>query len=423
MVKKSILLAAIAILTVIASSAREDTSQRVLSEKVRTLQVHSITDNLTTGTPMVVLNSTDAVEIEFDMLDDDRRYLRYEVIHCNANWQPSGLSYLEYLDGFNEGRIEDYEFSDAVTVPYIHYRLILPNEDFHFKLSGNYVVRIYDEDNPDDTLIRARFCVSEQSAPIGVFITSRTDKDNNAEHQQLEITIDCERAPVADLFNDALVVIEQNGRPDATHYLRHPLRVSGRKMIFEHQPELIFVAGNEYRRFETVANTWTGMGVDRIEYHAPYYNHYLITDKPRSSSSYLYDQTLRGGFVVREYNSDDGDTQADYVVVHFSLEMPELFDTDVFIDCDAFNRALSPDSRMVYNRGTGRYEKAALLKQGQYSYQYLAVPQGRMIGSTATIEGDKYQTGNQYTIAIYTRVPGERYDRLIGYAKVFSNQY
>lgn len=399
----------------------ELTEQGVFYDRIRSLQVHRINDNLTTGTPVIVLDSGEEIEIEFDILEDDNRYLRYELIHCNANWEPSGLSYLEYLDGFNEGTIDFYEFSAPTTVAYVHYSLILPNDQIRILLSGNYVVRIYDESHPDYTLIQARFCVSEQTAPIQAFVTSRTDVDYNKSHQQLEIVVDCERAPVTDLFSGAILVIEQNGRPDEVRTLRHPLRTSGRRLIYEHLPELIFNAGNEYRRFETVSNTWTGMNVDAIEYHAPFYNHFLVTDVPRSSTGYLYDQTLSGGYVVREYNSQNSDTDADYVIVHFSLEMPEIYNADVFIDSDAFVRELGPESRMNYNRAIGRYEKAALLKQGAYSYQYLTVPNGRLTGDTATIEGDKYQTNNQYTISVYTRVPGERYDRLIGRTTIFSN--
>lgn len=398
-----------------------ETRQGSDDERVRSLQVYSVTDNMSTGIPMTVLDAPSEIVIEFDMLEDERRYLRYEIFHCNADWQPSRLAYLEYLTGFNEGTIDDYEFSEATTVAYVHYRLVLPNEQVGFRISGNYMVRVYDEENPDETLLRARFKVSEQTAPVSVFVTSRTDIDYNREHQQLEIQVDCSRAPAStDLFSDMLVTVTPNGRTDEMHVLQHPLRISGRRMIFEHQPELIFDAGNEYRRFETVALTWTPMSVDRVEYHAPYYNHYLEVDYPRSSTSYLYDQTLRGGYVVREYNSERSDIGADYTVVHFSLEMPELFGTDIFIDSDVFGRRLGPESRMDYNRATGRYEKAVLLKQGAYSYQYLALPSGTEKATAATVEGNKYQTSNQYTIDVYTRVPGERYDRLISHYTIYN---
>lgn len=398
-----------------------DTSTGVFDERIRTLEVRSTSNRLVTGTPMIVLGGNDAVDIDFDVLADDREYLRYEIIHCNADWQPSSLNYLEYLDGFNEGTIDDYAFSSATTVPYVHYRLSIPNPDLTPRLSGNYYVRIYDENDPDETLLRTRFCISEQTAPISAFATSRTDIDYNRNHQQLAVTVDAESTPIANIFNDALLVIEQNGRADNVRRISHPLRVSGRKMIYEHQPELIFEAGNEYRRFETVSNQWTGMGIETIEYHAPYYNHYLYVDQPRNDLQYLYDQTLKGGFVVREYNSDHSEVDADYVVVHFALEVPEMTDAVIYIDSDIFGRRFSPETRMIYNRATGRYERAMLMKQGAYSYQYLTVAPGSPEGHATQIEGDKYQTSNQYTLSLYTRVPGERYDRLIGHTVFFTD--
>lgn len=414
---------AFAVLGAMAADSDNPAAQGVFDERVRTLRVRNASDNLTTGTPVIVLNTSDAVNISFDMLQNDRSYLRCELIHCNADWQPSTLSPVEYVDGFNEFTIDDYAFSAATTVPYIHYSITLPHPDAPLLVSGNYAVRIYDEDHPETTLIGTRFSVSEQSAAVGVFVTSRTDVDYNRAHQQLEVTVDCERAPVADLFNDVRLVISQNGRTDNVVTLSHPLRVSGRRLIFEHQPQLIFNAGNEYRRIETISNQIPGMGIDAIEWHAPYYNHYPTVDQSRTGTPYQYDQTLHGGFVVREYNSDDSDTEADYSVVHFALEMPELINTDIFIDSDIPGRRFDPSTRMVYNRATGRYELAMLLKQGAYSYQYLAVPSGSSTGRTDFVEGDKYQTCNQYNIDVYTRVPGQRYDRLIGHAVIFSDAY
>lgn len=421
MVTLRFLILTILLSVVSVAVAAVDTGTGIFDERIRTLEVRSVNDRLTTGVPMIVLGTADGIDIEFDVLADERDYLRYEIVHCNANWQPSQLSYIEYLDGFNEGIIDDYAYSSATTVPYVHYRISIPNPELSPRLSGNYYVRIYDESDPDRTLVRARFVVSEQSAPISVFATSRTDVDYNRSHQQLEVTVDCERAPVADLFNDGVLIIEQNGRADNAVALNHPLRVSGRKMIFEHQNDLIFEAGNEYRRFETISNQWNGMGVEAIEYHAPYYNYYLYPDEPRAATQYLYDQTLKGGFVVREYNSDNSAIDADYVVVHFALEIPELTDADVYIDSDIFGRQFSPETRMVYNRATGRYERAMLMKQGAYSYQYLTVAHGADRGHATRIEGDKYQTSNQYTLSLYTRVPGERYDRLVARTTFFTD--
>ena len=90
----------------------------------------------------------------------------------------------------------------------------------------------------------------------------------------------------------------------------------------------------------------------------------------------------------------------------------------IFIDGDLTSRRFDDSSLMTYNHSTGRYEKAMLLKQGSYNYQYLAVPPGKKRGYTSIIEGDKYQTVNEYLIKVYTRLPGERYDRLIGVSRI-----
>jgi hypothetical protein len=92
----------------------------------------------------------------------------------------------------------------------------------------------------------------------------------------------------------------------------------------------------------------------------------------------------------------------------------------IFVDGDMVQRKFSPESLMTYNAATGQYERAMLLKQGAYSYQYLAVPRGKNRGYSSVIEGDKYETINNYDIKVYHRRNGERYDRLIGWATLSS---
>ncbi|MGM9870468.1 MAG: DUF5103 domain-containing protein [Muribaculaceae bacterium] len=394
-----------------------DTRQGTYDDRVRSLQVYPERD--TSAPPVITLGSGDKIVVKFDILSTDRDYLRYELIHCNADWQPSGLVDTEFLSGFNQGSIDDYAFSQLTTTHYVNYRLTIPNDEISPTLSGNYLLRIYPEDDPDKTLAQARLMVSEQSAGIDADVTTRTDVDYNSAHQQLSVRIDTERAGVDDPFNDLKVMIQQNGRYDNEVALSKPLRMQGRNIsIYEHLSPLIFEAGNEYRRFETVSVHYPGMGVAEIEYHDPYYHFTLYTDEPRNELPYSYDQTQHGRFLVREYNSAQSDIEADYVVVHFSLDAPELPGSMIFIDGDMVNRRFDPESLMVYNRATSRYERTMLLKQGAYNYQYLVVPAAANRGSTAGIEGNDYRTVNEYTIKVYTRRPTDRYDRLIGVSRI-----
>lgn len=397
-----------------------DTMTGAYNERIKSLQA------VANGNPfqplMLTLGTDDTITFSFDHIADDREYLRYELIHCNANWQPSGLVDSEFLDGFNYGDIDQYDYSQNTTTHYTHYTLTLPNEDLYPKISGNYLLKIYPENDPDDVWAQYRFMVSEQSAIINAGVTTITDVDFNREHQQIGLSVDVEHSQIADPFNDLTVMIQQNGRYDNEVSLRQPLRMSGRTVsVYEHVPTLIFEAGNEYRRFETVSTIYPGMKVEDILYLDPYYHFVLETDYPRNDQMYLYDQTQFGRYQVREYNSVMSEIEADYAVVHFTLDIPEMTDAMIFLDGDFVNRRFDPESLMTYNQDTKRYERNMLLKQGAYNYQYLVVPKGKKRGYTSFIEGDKYQTVNEYLIKVYARHPGERYDRLIGVTLVYSN--
>ena len=393
-----------------------DTMPGVFDEQIKSLRVHALGNDF--GAPIVVLNSDDQILIEFDQLAEDREYFRYSLTHCNANWQPSGLVESEFLDGFNEGTIENYDFSRATKIHYVHYELAIPNEQVRPTISGNYLLKIYAENDPETTLLQCRFMVSESRAKISAYASAQTDIDYNSAHQQVNVVVDVEDAMVDDMFNDLVVYVSQNGRMDNETAARQPLRVSGSKAYFEHQPRFIFDAGNEYRRFEAISDYYPGMNVDQIAYYEPYYHYNIRLDQPRNDESYVYDETQNGRFFIREYNSDQSDVEADYGVMHLSLQMDEMPGALVFVDGDFVQRRFDENSRLHYNEANQAYERAFLLKQGAYNYQYLVVPPGAKRGYTAQVEGDKFQTINEYLIKVYHRRRGDRYDRLIGTAAI-----
>lgn len=429
------MLAAVVCIPVCGSAATPEanTMTGIFDEACRTLTVE--TDGQKLAPPVIGLLTNDRLTIGFDMLSEERDYLRYSIYHCDADWHLSDVTDTEVFDGFNYADVTDYAFSRGTSVHYVHYTITLPNEEFQFKLSGNYLLRVYQENDPDELILQVRFMVSEGAVTIGGEVTSRTDEDYNDRHQQLNLSVNLNGYPVRDIFNDIKLVVSQNNRVDNPVMVTHPSRVAGQTAIYEHLRPLIFPAGNEYRRMETVQITYPGMGVEDIDYHAPYYHHVLSTAGPRHSRPYSFDSTQQGRFLVREYNSTQPDTEADYTVVHFTLRMLPLLDADVYVDGDLTYRHFDDTSRMKYDEETGVYHTAMLLKQGAYNYQYLALPhtttasgkpvfanmvQG--VARTADVEGDFHQTVNEYQVAVYYRAPGERYDRLLGYTLLYSGR-
>lgn len=400
------------------SAQNTDTSTVIFNDAFHSLQLK--VDGSDQAVPIIELNSDRHLTIQFDELADDVRYMRYRLLHCDMHWQPDRLVESEYLDGFNEARIDDYQFSQATTVHYVNYCITIPNADMTPTLSGNYLLQVYDEERPDDTLLQVRFSIVEPLTGVNARVSSRTDIDYNRHHQQLDIAVDLQSLNVFNPYNDIHLVVSQNSRTDNVVWAGRPSRTSGSTLYYEHNPSLIFPAGNEYRRMEIVSTNYPGMRVEGYTYADPYYHATLYTDLPRAGEPYSYDRTQHGRFRIREFNSTHPDTEADYIMTHFTLNMPLQWDYDIYLDGDFTQRRFSPQSLMVYNHDTQMYENTTLLKQGAYNYQYLAVPHRGHKGSTALVEGDNYPTINEYLIKVYYRRPGERYDRLIGYNIVYS---
>lgn len=358
------------------------------------------------------IGSTESLVVSFDELADNVRHLRYELIHCDADWHTENLNPAELTEGFNEGVIDDAVHSRGTVSQYVNYRLMIPNDDVRPRISGNWIVRIYDEDAPFDTLLTVPFMISEDTADISGKTTGRTDRSYNDKEQQLEIAVDTHRADIRTPLTDLDIRVSQNS--DTPRDIGMPLRFDAGHAVYAHNPALIFPAGNEFRRFETVSTDYPGLNVAHIDYIDPSYHFYLAADEPRTDKDYSYDSTQHGRFTIDAADTDNPDTESEYVWVHFTLAMPRLPHGNVELDGD-LTRSLRPSQRrMNYNPAKRQYESSLLLKQGSYNYRYITTGDA----DRNMIDGNDHRTHNQYGIAVYYKAPADRYTRLLGYRTI-----
>ena len=398
----------------------DDTRTQVADSRFKSLQVRLAGNDY--FPPIITLNGEDKIKISFDELNEERSYLRYSVVHCNADWQPSDLLESEYVSGFNYADITDYKFSMGTLCHYVHYSFTLPNDEINFLVSGNYLVKVYYDDDPDNILLQARFYVSENAVSVGTSVTSRTDIDYNNKHQQVSFVIDTKDYHIRNMYSDIKAFVSQNSRIDNEVMVDRPLMVSGKKITYDHNKNLIFEAGNEFRRMETVAQHGISMNVEKMTFHHPFYHAQLFTDHIRDNEPYIYDRTQMGRFTIRSSEATDSDNGAEYIMTHFTLDTGgQLSNGDIFLNGEFTNNLFTPATLMKYDPSTGLYTTNLLLKQGAYNYQYLFVPHISTQGYSS-IEGNKYQTVNEYLVRVYHRDPAARYDRLIGFGLTFSGK-
>ena len=366
------------------ASAQRDV---VLSSNITSLQVTA--GNNWLSMPIINMNDGNPINICFDDLTHDYHRYAYKLQHCEADWSPSeGIFDTDYCDGFADGDIIDsYAKSVNTNTIYTHYSLSIPNDRCRLKMSGNYRLAIYD-DNDKDTILYAHFMVVDPAVKITTEVSSNTDIDANATHQQVSGSVD---------FSG--------------------LRTSNpaKEMIFSHNRELIFDGGNEYRKFELLDVERPSMGVESTYWDGENYCADLWTDEPRRN--YIYDEDANGHFYIRNSDNIENDIASDYINVRFTLSIPRQA-TPVYINGVWTDIVSKHGIKMEYNNATNRYEAHAMLKQGYYSYRYVTTS---LDGSTVLpqpSEGNFHQTENEYQILVYYRPFGQRADQLVGYKNI-----
>ncbi|MCM1291893.1 MAG: DUF5103 domain-containing protein [Prevotella sp.] len=412
----------VGILLLITSSqsfgqGNNSTFTQIFDSSFRTLRVENPDDFYTL--PVIRLNTNDRLVISFDEMGDDFSLLEYRLLHCNFDWTQSSLIDSEFLPSFNSAKVEDYAFSSNTYIHFVNYRIEIPNQQISPLISGNYLLQVYREGEPDDVVLQARFKVSEEAILISGEASAITDRGVNTDVQQLSFAVSSPSIKIRDPFTELIAIVEQNNDPSTSRIVQHPMRLKGNDIIYEHLPELIFPAGNEFRRFETVRADYPGMNIDSVGYQDPMWQAWLTFDYPRDDKQYIYDQTQNGRYMVREYNSTDSDLGADYIMTHFTLDTSKYPNADVYVQGDFSNWLLNPKYKMEYDGDKTRYYLSLPLKQGSYNYRYILLPLGTTIPPAKNrIEGDKYETANEYSVSVYYRTPGSRADRLLGTARI-----
>ena len=422
------------LLLLLAAGVGRAQTNRVYAPMIHTLQ--TIVNGDWLHDDVITLGTEDWVTISFDHFTHDYHRFVYRIVHCNADWTPSDLFEVDYMDGFNNQPIEDYENSLNTTMLYTHYRLDLPNDDIQFKVSGNYRVEIYldeDEDenenetsqpstlNPQLSTLNplvavACFRVVEPCMGLNVAVTGNTDIDTNQSHQQVSFVLNYPPGEVVDPATEIKPYIYQNGRTDNQVALVKPTYITPGRLEYVHNRALIFPAGNEYRRFEVINMHYATQGVDRMAYFAPYYHATLFADAPRRN--YSFDMDHDGRYLIRYNLAQDTDTEADYLFVHFTLDMPRRTGGDFYLTGEFTYNSFTPEYKMEYDDAEQAYEATVLLKQGAYDFMYLWVPEGSEVGQMGPAEGNFYEAENEYQVYIYHRPFGGRYDRLVAAQQV-----
>lgn len=365
---------------------------------------------------MPVAEMGETVHIDFDDMTHEYRRYNYKIEHCDADWKPSSdLFVSDYLKGFNgELTIDNNEQSVNTNHLYTHYSLKIPNEHCQLTMSGNYRLTVFADDDESQPMFTACFMLVDPQITVTLAVTGNTDIDIYKSHQQVSMTAVLGDVRVNDSRKQIKTVVLQNGRWDNAVRNASPDYVSSDALQWRHVRNLIFPAGNEYRKFEMLDLDHTTMGLDSILWDGREAHAFVMPDLPRPN--YVYDESGRGAFYLRNSDNTDNDFTSDYAQVHFFLQTPPQHG-EVYLNGNWTCGQFLPKYRMSYDAAAHAYRASVLLKEGYYSYQYLTVgTEGQAV--PVSTEGSFCETQNRYQALVYFRGTADRTDRLLGYGEV-----
>ncbi|MEL6943412.1 MAG: type IX secretion system plug protein domain-containing protein [Bacteroidota bacterium] len=379
-------------------------------EYIKSVKFHI--ENLEISYPIIDLESGNRLKLSFDDLDYDVQNYFYRVVHCDMDWEVSGLSELEYIDGFTEARIEDTDYSFNTVAPYTHYDLLIPNDDTKLTKSGNYLLIVYDDDT-DEVLITRRFMVVDPLLKTRGKISAPVDVSRIRSHQEVDFRVNYEGVKLRNPQKEVRAAVLQNGRWDNAITDISPFFVNRDELIFDYQGKIIFPAGNEFRGLDLRDLRSKTPGVANIERYDESYDVTLLLDRKRGSDPYLFREDINGNFIIDHRVNRRPDTQNDYANVLFQLYNPTPFDKEVYLFGALTDWQIKEEYRLIYNDLTSSYVLKTPLKEGFYDYTYV-LDNGKEGVLLEETEGSWYNTDNEYVILIYNRPFGSRYDQLVG---------
>ena len=363
--------------------------------------------NLQTG-PNILL-------LEFDHMGDQLKDYKYTLTHCNSDWQPSELDDNEYIDGFTEDRITSVENCFNTLAQYTHYRLGLPNRNMRWVRSGNYLLKIFDTDYEDRLVLVRRFMVVEPAWRIEAEFVRTAQVDKLDTHHEIDFTVIPKAVRISMPQNDVKAFVLQNGRWDNALGPLKPYITRGDNLVFDYQDQIVFPAGKEFRFFDIRSFDYRGEFVRNIVDKPTYFEVTLKPDESRFDRPVIFRPDADGRFIIDNQNANQTLLQCDYATVLFSIKQNlPLDEADVYVFGELSDWQLKPEFRMQYDPVTQVYWCDTWLKQGHYDYQYVVVDRKTGKPELDGLEGNWYTTGNQYTVLVYFRPFGARYDRLMG---------
>lgn len=368
--------------------------------------------------PIMTLNSSEQLQLGFDVLGNTNEYFQYSLTHCDANWNPTPLGQNEYINGLTIDNINEYRFSTNTYVKYVHYNLVLPNENMKPRFAGNYLLKVFRNFDEEELVLTRRMLVLNPNVTIDGKVQPATLAQYRFTKQEIQFNINYKGYNIPNPFGDVSVVVTQNGRWDNAIRGLKPQFIADNVLQYNSFDQAIFPGGNEFRFFDFRSLRTLSPNVRSKTFDSVY--HVILNyDESRGSKQYFQYLDNNGRRILANRDGNNSDIDGDYAWVNFYLmTMNPVQEGDVYVFGEFTDWKLLPKFKMHYNTNRGRYDLEVQLKQGRYEYIYAVKNETTGEPDEVSLEGSSANTENEYLILVYHKNIQFKYDELVGVRKL-----
>lgn len=391
----------------------------IYQENIKSVKFHL--DGVFLSYPIIDLNSNGQLVLSFDDMNEDVMDYTYTIVHCDKDWTTSDLDEIDFLDGFNGERVDNYDFSFNTLTEYTHYRILLPNEDIRWLVSGNYLVHIFEDDEDKRPVLTRRFMVTESIMRIIPNFVPPSRANKYRSHQEIDFVVNFKGQSIANPRREVSASILQNGRWDNAVTEVLPMFTRQEDLIYDYQDKIIFPAGKEFRFMDIRSFRYPRQGLADVQRDDQYWDVVAKLQETRAFETFESYNDINGKFIIEHMEQNRPNLEGDYAKVLFPLKVSQQLEgKSIYIVGDMTDWQMKDEFKMVYNPAVGAYVAKPLLKQGFYNYYYVTIDEDGQKYTHDEFEGDWHLTENDYTILIYYRPFGQRYDRIVA-ARTFNS--
>jgi len=375
--------------------------------------------------PIISLDKDEQIQLVFDELGTKPGDYSWSLIHCNSSWEQDELTPIEYIMGFEIVDIKDIIFSQNTMTNYINYSLDIPAKNSQIIKSGNYIVKVFDRHNPENLILTRRFYVIEPIAEVSATVDQLRVNVKEGRNQRLNIHITINDTEISDSHESIVIKVIKNMHLEETFVNLKPSAISGNIFKYDNLSQLCFTGGHEYRHFDVKSIKFLSDRLRNIEKNENGNHIYLTADENRSMIPYNFKNDINGRKSIKLENNDVSNIMADYCNIYFQLDSEMILEAgDFYIYGALTDWNFEENNKMVYDFNAKRYTAKLFIKQGYYNYLYLFKTNDELFNSEQymyKVEGNHFQTENDYQILIYYNDISMGYEKLVAYHLVNSS--